>query len=277
MKPTTWKALLFAAALAACSTTSAVEQNLEEEKLDEDPVSELATCPPKGAAACAAGTVKSGDKCDAEGADTVTITGKVSDFQSERALGGAVVNFVDNDTGKPNGICGVAASNGALTIKVPKDKRVGFVATIEGAKDTYQFNVVYDKDQEDVFNSVSNITAQLIPGIIGKSLDETTGTAAGQILNKYGDTTTDTTEIFVSSASGKKAYYFNDDDTPVDLETQPKLNSKNGLFVIFDLKPGKNEITMTYGGSVSTVTDNSLFAFPDAIAISNITCSDCEK
>lgn len=277
MNATTWKALIFSALLAGCSATTAVEQNLEEDKLEEDPVSELASCPPKAAAACGAETVKSGDKCEYSGAESVTITGKVADFQSERALGGAVVNFVDNDTGKPNGICGVAASNGSLTIKVPKDKRIGFVAYVEGAKDTYQFNVIYDKDQEDVFNSVSNITAQLIPGIIGKPIDETTGTAAGQILNKYGDTTTDTTEILVASASGKNAYYFNDEDLPVDQASQAKLNPKNGLFVMFDLKPGKNEITMKYAGTVSEVTDNTLFAFPDAIAISNVTCTLCEK
>jgi hypothetical protein len=264
-------------AATACGGTSTDTKSVAKtDDTKTEAKSDIGTCPIKGEAACPAGTTANGANCEATGADLVTVSGVAQDFQSERALPGAVVAVLNNDTGAPTGVCGITDGAGKLNIKVPKGKKIGFSTSLlaEEAKDTYQFNLLYDTDSEEKFYSVSNITAQLIPGIIGEPLDPTKATVAGTVVNEAGAAITDTTgEYKVKTKSGQKAYYFNDG---VPSSSEKKLNPDNALFVAFGLAPGKQELQLTYNGDVSEVTDNILFAFPDSIAISNIKCAACK-
>lgn len=263
-------------AVAACADSKDTVDKIIEELPPPDQ-SAIATCPPSAAEACPAGTKQAGTGCELASGDLVTITGTAQDFQSDRALNGAIVHVMDNDTGKPTGACGVSNASGGLAIKVPKGKKIGFGTFYDGAKDTYQFNQQYDADGDENFLSVSSITAQLIPGLIGFSPDETKGIVAGTVYNKYGKAITDDAVTYkVRVKGGSDAYYFND-DLPTDRETQPALNPDDALFVAFDLEPGKQTLELLADGAVTTTTDNVLFAFPDSVAISNITCTGCEK
>ena len=277
------KAIWMAAALiiAACGTDEIkkVVADLEEEAAKSD----IGTCPNKGAETCPAATVANGENCDASGDGLVTVSGTAQDFQSDRALSGAIVSVLNNDTGEPTGVCGKTDSAGKLAVKVPKGKKVAFSTSKleDQAKDTYQFNITYTTDSDETFFSVSNITAQLIPGIIGEPLDPTKATVAGTVYNMFGKAITTATtpsgapiSYKVRTKSGQKAYYF-DDGIPNSDETELNTKSGDSLFVAFGLVPGKQELELTYNGVVTAVTDNTLFAFPDSIAISNITCTKC--
>lgn len=271
-----WLAAVFA--VAACNGSSDTDKTAEiiDEVLDD--ATPVASCPPEGATACSGETEQSGTDCVYTGSDAVTITGTAQDFQTDRALSGAVVNVMDNDTGKPTGICGITNGSGQVSIKVPKDKKVGIATVYTGAKDTYQFNLEYAEDSDEVFFSVSSITAQLIPGLIGTTPDETKGTVAGTVYNKYVSATTEAdVDLLVRSKAGQEAYYFGDDGLPTNLEKQATLNPENALYVIFELEPGAQELELLYDGEVTDVTDNKLFVFPDSVSISNITCTNCEE
>lgn len=266
-----------ALALAACGgDDSSTDKTVKQEEQTPDQ-SAIATCPPSAAEACPSGTKQAGSGCEFTGGELVTVTGTAVDFQSDRALNGAIVNVMDNDTGKPAGACGVTNASGELSIKVPKGKKIGFATFYDGAKDTYQFNLQYDEAGDEKFYSVSGITAQLIPALIGFSPDETKGIVAGTVYNKYGQAITDTEVTYkVRVKGGDEAYYFND-DLPTDHDTQPSLNPDDGLFVAFDLNVGKQTLELTADGDVTATTDNVVFAFPDSVAISNIVCTGCEK
>lgn len=286
-----WK-LMAAAGLLFMAACGGKEESNTDTITDTDgkqqaqpPNPEVVSCPPKNAAACPEGTVANGKNCDAAAADAVTLRGTAKDFQSGNALAGAIVNILDNDTGAATGICGVTGNDGTLALKVPKGKKIGLVTVAQGAKDTYQFNLQYPPadvtDQtltefEETFNSVSEITAQLIPGIIGFEPDPTKGIVAGTIFKSdYKTAVTYPVEMKVRTTGGVEAFYFSDNDLPADKNTQPHLNPKNGLFVIFDVPAGKNTLEFLYAGAVSETTDNTLIAFPDSVAISNVVCVPC--
>lgn len=274
--------------VAACGGKDDAGTNTitDDQKQVQPPNPEVVSCPPKNATACPEGTVANGKNCDAAAADAVTVRGVAKDFQSGNALAEAIVNILDNDTGAATGICGVTGNDGVLALKVPKGKKIGLVTVANGAKDTYQFNLQYPPadvtDQtltefEETFNSVSEITAQLIPGIIGFEPDPSKGIVAGTIFkNDYKTAVTYPVEMKVRTTSGVEAFYFSDNDLPADKSTQPNLNPKNGLFVIFDVPAGKNTLEFLYAGAVSETTDNTLIAFPDSVAISNVVCTPCK-
>jgi hypothetical protein len=276
------KAFGLAAMLAsgACGNSTDKSNEVVTDGTADDAVSELASCPPAAAAACGAGAVKdAAGNCQYSGADGVVVSGTARDFQSDRELNAAIVNFVDNATGKPTGICGKTDAMGKLAIKVPKGKKLAYATSYETAKETYQFNLQYDAASEEDFFSVSEVTAQLIPGLIGFTPDETKGIVAGTVLNQYGDSITADAaahKLLVRTAKGNKAFYFKD-DLPADIETQDRLNAENALFVVFDLAPGTQTLELTYDGAVTTTTDNQLAAFPDSVAISNIRCTACSR
>lgn len=270
-----WFAAMLAVSACGGDSKDTIDKIVED--LPPPDQSAIATCPPSAAEACPAGTKQAGTGCELSSGDLVTVSGTAVDFQSDRALNGAIVHLMDNDTGKPTGACGVTNASGELAFKVPKGKKIGFGTFYDGAKDTYQFNQFYDAAADENFFSVSSITAQLIPGLIGFSPDETKGIVAGTVYNKYGKAITDTSVTYkVRVKGGSDAYYFND-DLPTDRETQPALNPADALFVAFDLEPGKQTLELLANGDVTATTDNVLFAFPDSVAISNITCTGCEK
>lgn len=277
------KAIWLAAALMVTACGGDDPKTVAAEEEIEDPKSDIGTCPIKGAAACPEGTVANGDNCEASGDGLATVNGVAQDFQSDRPLSGAIVAVLNNDSGEPTGVCGKTDSAGKISIKVPKGKKVAFSTSLleDGAKDTYQFNITFTTDSEETFFSVSNITAQLIPGIIGEPLDPTKATVAGTVYNMFGKAITTTTtpsgapiSYKVRTKSGQKAYYF-DDGIPNSDETELNTKSGDSLFVAFGLLPGKQELELTYNGVVTAVTDNVMFAFPDSIAISNIICTKC--
>jgi hypothetical protein len=267
-------------ALVSCSSAESTIDSAINDMTPSETKADVATCPPAGAAACVGGTAANGTACEYTGSNAVIMHGTAKDFQSERELANTVVHIIDNATGLPTGICGVTDSQGRLDVKVAKGKTVGYATAIEGAKNTYHFNVKFNEDGDEDFLSVSDITAQLIPGIIGRETNSEMGTVAGTVYNKYGDPVTDTASekpMKVSTVSGSDAYYFNDKKLPVNLADQPALNPQNALFVAFDLAPGAQSLKLTYGGAVSDVTSNTLVAFPDAVAITNIVCASCTK
>jgi hypothetical protein len=287
------KAFIFAAmfALAGCDTTDTTNPVDTTNPDDEDQLSIIATCPPSAAESCPSGTTADGTSCVLTGDDMVTVSGAINDFQSKRPLKpGAVLNIVDNATGKPTGACTVAGADGAVSFVVPRGEKIGVATSAKGQKDTYQYHLQWPGEfatgvtaTADTFTtdflSVSEITSQLIPGIIGVELDLTKGIVAGTVYKSEQREAVDyeDVEMRVRISAENEAFYFDNGGLPTSRENQDALNAANGLFVVFDVPTGTSQtLEFEFAGEVSATTNNTFVAFPNSVAISSIICTDCE-
>ncbi len=272
--------------MAACGGTTDTVTDIDDDDDDfQEEVSPIASCPPADTGACPAGTVAEGTGCVLTGDDLVTVNGVVNDFQTDSPVPGAVVTVLDNATGKSTGACGITDSAGKITYKAPRGTKIGLATHEDDQKDTYQFNVQYPAVPttdtsvttfDDSLISVSKLTAQLIPGIATVQIDPTKAIVAGTVYKSDGSKAVDYEDVVMHvSAGGVEANYFSDNDLPAPKTSVESLNPSNGLFVLFNLPTGAQTIEFTFAGEVSATTDNTLVSFPDSVAISNITCVDC--
>jgi hypothetical protein len=291
---TKWsKAFLFSGALALAACAGDIDTNIiddvPEDETPEETLSLVATCPTAEGETCPDGTVANGTACDYDGDDAVVVNAAVEDFQTDNRLSSAVVSVVSNETGDPLGPCAVSNSDGEVTIKMQRDEWVGIAVARRNQKDTYQFNLRFPAEATadteidyGRFLSVSNVTAMLIPGIIGYEPDPANGIVAGEVRMADGVTAIGSDEdyadadMYVSTAAGVDAFYFGDDGLPTGHDNQDQLNVENSLFVLFDVVEGKHTLNLTIDGVAQDMAANTLVAKPDSVAISNITCTSCE-
>jgi hypothetical protein len=210
------------------------------------------------------------------------IRAKVEDFQDEYGVQEATIEIwnVDAISGAPD-VTMVSDSSGmvsgadvlvcqALTYKATTDP------VLDDTKPTFEAHNVYaftSGEVDDYFNSVSKATYQLIPSLLGVSVDPSKGTAAGTVYDMNGDPVQGA-QVIVTSTSGDIA-----GDTVVKyfIERFPNREqpdtSEDGLWVAVNIPPGDWTIDAYVSdgaGSHLLMGRTTVTVFADSINIGNI-------
>jgi len=219
------------------------------------------------------------DTDDDNGGDR-TIEAQVSDFPTYEAVGGVLVEVVDNETGEPIGISVTSPPDGQVTVEIPEEygDLVGIKTTKDGYMDTYQYNFEVGAKNED-FLIVSDTTVGLVSALIETELDPNKGHAAGGVY--WGDPTDENpvgcAEVTTDPANEGNVHYMGNDDLPAkdrdiakpgDPQSGEGTNPKNGHFVSVNMEPGEITISANADGKEESTVLPKLFK--NSICIVNI-------
>lgn len=211
----------------------------------------------------------------------ITVSGTVSDFQTDEPVPGASVKIWSNDdiNGTPDQSFDVD-SNGSGTITVPACTAVGYETYTpvewEETVNTYEVHQVYGFDASgattDTWNSVSVATSRLIPSLLGLEWSPGTAIIAGTAYDCNEDPIQHA-QVFIHDADG---------NIPADLAVryfanglpnsdQPDSND-DGLWSAINVPPGEWIVEMwVYNGTeLQMLGSTHLTMMPDSVVVSNI-------
>ncbi|HJN77999.1 MAG TPA: hypothetical protein QGF58_29065 [Myxococcota bacterium] len=221
------------------------------------------------------------DSCDVEHA----FSGTVEDFESGDGVADATLEIYPGDryvegqadfetVSDPSGNV-----SGTLTSCTPTTYRTFTDPALDETKITIQSHEVYGYDADGElgvnFNSVSSTTYNIIPGLLGVTVQPGQGIVAGTAYGCGGDgDPVEGAQVIVRDAEtgdyleGYVVKYFVDEFPNRD---QP-YTSEDGLWVAVNVPPGRVTIEMwTWDGSSHIQQgDTSMDIVPDSINIANI-------
>lgn len=187
----------------------------------------------------------------------LALDGTVLDFQDEVEVADAVVQvWLDDDVvgGTPSVV--QADGNGAFSTTVTSCSPFGYGTFTppewEQTVDTYEVHQVYGFSANGTaatFNSVSETTARLIPGLVGVDWDRSTGVLAGTAYDCNEDPI-QYAQVFIHDGNGNvpatgDVFYFTNTEPslPTTIEAQPHTND-NGLWVAVNVPVGTWTVEM---------------------------------
>jgi protocatechuate 3,4-dioxygenase beta subunit len=210
------------------------------------------------------------------------VDGKVEDFESENGVPEATVEiwYADAVDGVPD-VTMTSDSSGAITggpakVCLPVTYKAATDPDLDDTKPTFESHLVFaytDGSIDEFFNSVAKSTYQLIPSLLGISVDPERGTAAGTVFDVNGDPVKGA-QVIVTKADGSLpndtvVKYFVDDFPNRD---QPET-SEDGLWVAVNIPPGDWQIDAWVSdgaGSHILMGRTTVTIFADSINIGNI-------
>lgn len=222
---------------------------------------------------------------DGAGGDTAvadkSFTGILIDFKSKTQIAGATVTVLDNDTGEPmKDAAGVvmettsgAAGEVAFTFPGTLDK-VGFLAVLDGQKDTYQFQLPADGVEETLW-SVDTQTYVGAPALAGVAQEATLGVLAGGIyyVNADGEEEAIGCATADTDPAGGEVRYFGASGLPTTLDKQPSVNPAIPYYLIANIPVGKTTIK-AFDSEGNEIGDTFIHSVAGAICIGNIYAND---
>jgi hypothetical protein len=179
------------------------------------------------------------------------IDSMVEDFETENGVPEATVEiwYADAVEGVPD-VTMTSDSSGAITggpskVCIPVTYKATTDPDLDDTKPTFEGHLVFpytDGSVGELFNSVAKSTYQLIPSLLGISIDPQRGTAAGTVFDLNGAPVKGA-QVIVTNASGDipndtVVKYFVEDFPNRD---QPET-SEDGLWVAVNIPPGDWQI-----------------------------------
>lgn len=211
-----------------------------------------------------------------------SVDGKVEDFESGNGVPEATVElwYADAVEGVPDvtmssDSSGAISGGPALTCQ-PLTYKVATDPDLDDTKPTFEAHSVFpytDTTIGEYYNSVAKSTYQLIPSLLGVSVDPARGTAAGTVFDVNGDPVKGA-QVIVTNADNQVpnntvVKYFVEDFPNRD---QPET-SEDGLWVAVNIPPGDwfidAYISDGAGGHI-LMGRTSVTIFADSINIGNI-------
>jgi len=224
---------------------------------------------------------------DQGGPEMVTFKAIVKDNLTKELLKGAKVTAYDNETGEATQYSATSGSDGTITMELPKGTgKMGFKVSLQGYKDTFQFNIAIDTGEQETLWSVSENGYKMAAALAGFTPDPTKAIVAGAIywVNDQGEEEYVGCATITSDPAGEYRY-FGDTGLPAPLAQVPETTTGKGeaRFVAGNVPPGKCTLKAWVKGQ--EVGSASLFTFADSICINNIytqgtsnpTPADCTK
>jgi hypothetical protein len=225
--------------------------------------------------------------------DAVTLSGVITDFQTDKALPDAEVHvFADvKDIGGTGVDNTITDEDGNYTVTIGAGTtRAAYRITARGQMDTYSLNLALDvasgAQTEDI-NSVSLLTANALPAFIGVTRTPGLGVLAGAIRDCQ-DREVAGAIVTVSDVSGSPehldgalSYYFSaepNNSLPVRHNLAANTN-QDGRFTVLELQPGQEAYLQVWGfmdGQDPETDDLTLLAeipspiLPDSVVISSM-------
>lgn len=213
---------------------------------------------------------------------TVALDSLVEDFEKETGVPEATVEiwYADVVDGAPDSTV-VSNSEGDVTGgEVPTCSPITYRTTTDPALDdtrpTFEAHQVFaytTSGATEPFNSVAKSTYQLIPSLLGVSVDPTRGVAAGTVYDINGDPVTGA-QVVVTDASGSLA-----SDTVVRyfIERFPNRDqpdtSEDGLWIAINIPPGDWNVDAYVAdgsGGHKLMGRTTITVFADSINIGNV-------
>ncbi|MBL6975851.1 MAG: hypothetical protein ISR64_08985 [Deltaproteobacteria bacterium] len=208
----------------------------------------------------------------------VTFKAVVKDNLTKAVIEGAEVTAIDNDTGDMLTYQTLSDGQGNIAMEVPADHELlGFRVTADLFKDTYQFNIDSDAQDEEIW-AVSVNGFEMAAGLAGFVPDKTKSVVAGAIywVNEAGEEEYVSCGHVVADPAGEYRYFDEFTGLPAPLADVPHTmaGKGEGRFVVGNVPPGLVTLT-TYFGDDPASTDDFIgtakfFAYPDSIAITNV-------
>jgi len=207
---------------------------------------------------------------------------KVEDFENGHGVAEATVEiwYADAVSGAPD-VTMTSDSSGNVSgdsslVCQPLTYKVATDPALDDTKPTFEAHVVYtytSGEIDEYFNSVAKSTYQLIPSLLGVSVDPAKGTAAGTVYDINGDPVKGA-QVVVTSTGGDIA-----GDTVVKYfveefpnREQPET-SEDGLWVAVNIPPGDWTIDAYVSdgaGGHMLMGRTTVTIFADSINIGNI-------
>lgn len=279
-------AAAMALSLAACDTEDK-DGAADDTAAGADKFSEtitLDTESPGNLSCFAAGADWLSETPDASCQVTAPISGKVEDFEDGYGVEDATVEiyYSDTVTGTPDSTMttdsdGIADGGEAPTC-TPVSYKVYTDPDLEESKVTIEAHQIYDplgKGEAVIdgeFNSVSTDTYNIIPALLGISVDPEMGIIAGTAYDCDG-TELEGVQVIARAEDGsypedQETRYFIDDFPNRD---QP-YTSEDGLWIVINVPPGRLTIEMwaLQGEELVQIGATELDVIADSINISNI-------
>lgn len=210
----------------------------------------------------------------------INLTGEIRDFQEGIPVADATVEvFPGIDVGNPLATAtGDGDGNYALVVPTGQS-RFGFKVTAPDYMETYLLNQYLDPDaadQDENVEAVSELTANLLPALIGLQRTDGLGIVAAAFRDCDGNTVSDVVAT-VSGTSGAddhlvggQSYYFSD-SLPTNHTIRETTNS-DGLFVVLELPETATGYLQLWGfvdGQDPTTDDMTLLSEMPAPVIGN--------
>lgn len=224
----------------------------------------------------------------------ITLDGVVEDFQEGDGVPEADVEvWADDDISGGATATTAADDAGNFTITAPSCTPFAYGTSTPPdwfeTKDTYEVHQVYGYESTGTttaqFNSVSEATSRLIPGLIGVEWEEdTTGIIAGTAYD-CAQNPIQNAQIYIHDAEGNgpgagEVFYFSisgDSSLPTSRDQQPQTNT-DGLWVAVNIPAGTWTVEM-YGwdGSANVLLGTTVLQILiGSVNISNIYAGDLD-
>ena len=211
-----------------------------------------------------------------------SLSGHVVDFQTEDEVPEADWSaWFGNDPTSEADVTGTSRANGAFSATVPACEPLTLGASTppvwELSIPTFQPNLVLGFSESGELrgdiNSVSEVTANLVPGMIGVAQDEALAMVAGQVVGCDGDPVGDV-QLYPRGSGGPQdafVYYFRR-SLPQATDDQPATNRDDGLFVALNLPPGRwaFEVWGWDGAAHTLLGTAELDAFAGSMTLTNV-------
>lgn len=222
----------------------------------------------------------------------VVANGMVEDFQDEIPVAQATVDLwfddvVDSSTDSQ----ALSDNSGIISIDAIACQKMAYRVTTDVAltptKTTYKAHHIYPPEpdgtvDEAEFVSVSDVTYQLIPTILGVTVDPDKAIIAGTAYDVMRDSAT-STDIDAGKIEGAQVVVYDENGEIPDTlsvnyftENFPDRNqewtSGDGLWVAANVPPGNLTVEMwgMVGGELTLLGATELFSEADSINISNV-------
>lgn len=205
--------------------------------------------------------------------------GEVQDNLTQAAVGGAVVDHLDNATGIATGYSAITDSTGQFQLQIPRScsPLSGFKVSADFFKDTYQFGILSAAVQETLW-AVSIPAFEQTAVLAGFEPDPSHGTVAGVVywMSDSGEELPVGCAKIVSDVGGDPRYFSEITGLPRSLSEVEStgLGKAGGRFLIGKVPPGPVSIRAHFGDDPNdeskVVGESSFFVFPDSLSIQNI-------
>ena len=213
---------------------------------------------------------------------TRTLNGAVVDFQSEKPVPDATIQFYFmDDVSQTTDAVATSDQDGMFTTDVPTCQPVAYRVSTDPALDatkvTWESHQVFPYSEEGEvtsdLNSVSKTTYAIIPGVLGVSVDVDKSVIAGAAYD-CGGTEVEGGQVRVvsvtdqSTPDGVAINYFSDSFPSRD----QKVISADGLWLAANVPPGTWEVQLwgLQDGQEVHLGSTLLDTFADSINIANI-------
>ena len=201
----------------------------------------------------------------------------VKDYLAKFEIQGAEVVAIDNDTGELLDYSAISDLQGNIEMKVPAGIKLGFRVTANLFKDTYQFNIDSDAQDEEIW-AVSNNSYGMAVMLAGLDPEYGTSVVAGALywMNLFGEEEPISCGHIVTNPAGEYRYFDEYTGLPAPLEAVPvtMADKAEGRFIAGNIPPGKVVITAFFGGDPTDadqfIGESTFFAYPDSICIANV-------